>query len=135
LFRHLVQTFSFSHTGALVGWLLHAPLYYAARFATGFFFDNDHYDSVVISLLMLAYPLYLLLLTILALLYIAMASMLCCFLCCCRSLHGPACCGNTSSIMRDLPPQNGCTRITLILDKLHKKVGNRFTFLKIRACF
>jgi 1-acyl-sn-glycerol-3-phosphate acyltransferase len=54
--------------GAL-GWLLHAPLYYAARTATDIFFDNDHYDSVVVSLLMLAYPLYLLLLLFLAAMY------------------------------------------------------------------
>ena len=51
---------------AAVGWLLHAPLYYAARVATDVYFDNDHYDSVVVSLLTLAYPLYLLLLFVLA---------------------------------------------------------------------
>ena len=47
---------------AAAGWLLHAPLYYSAREITGIYFDNDHYDSVVASLLTLAYPLYLLLL-------------------------------------------------------------------------
>ena len=51
---------------ALAGFLLHLPLYFAARFATGVFFDNDHYDSVVVSLLMLAYPLYLALVMVLA---------------------------------------------------------------------
>lgn len=49
---------------AAAGWLLHAPLYYAARKATDIYFDNDHYDSVVVSLLLLAYPLYLLLLVV-----------------------------------------------------------------------
>ncbi len=47
---------------AAIGFVMHAPLYYAARTATDVFFDNDHYDSVVVSLLMLAYPVYLLLL-------------------------------------------------------------------------
>lgn len=50
---------------ALAGWGLHAPLYYAARAVADVYFDNDHYDSVVVSLLMLAYPLYLLLLILL----------------------------------------------------------------------
>jgi 1-acyl-sn-glycerol-3-phosphate acyltransferase len=48
---------------AAAGWLLHAPLYVAARKATDVFFDNDHYDSVLVSLVVLAYPLYLLLLS------------------------------------------------------------------------
>jgi 1-acyl-sn-glycerol-3-phosphate acyltransferase len=51
---------------ALIGWLLHAPLYFAARAMTNAAFNNDHYDSVVVSLLMLAYPLYLLALTLTA---------------------------------------------------------------------
>jgi hypothetical protein len=54
---------------AVLGWLLHAPLYYAARTAAGIFFNNDHYDSVVISLLLLTYPAYLLLLAFLAAAY------------------------------------------------------------------
>lgn len=44
---------------AAVGWLTHAPLYFAARRVADVYFDNDHYDSVVIALLMLAAPLYL----------------------------------------------------------------------------
>jgi 1-acyl-sn-glycerol-3-phosphate acyltransferase len=51
---------------AVIGFIMHAPLYVAARTATDVFFDNDHYDSVVVSLLTLAYPLYLLSLTALA---------------------------------------------------------------------
>jgi len=54
---------------AAVGWLLQAPLYFAARAIARIFFDNDHYDSVVVSLLMLAYPLYVLLLTFGAVLF------------------------------------------------------------------
>lgn len=57
---------------AAAGWLLHAPIYYAARTAADVYFDNDHYDSVVISLLMLAYPLYLLLLAGLAWIFVSL---------------------------------------------------------------
>lgn len=51
---------------AAAGFVIHAPLYYAARTAADVFFNNDHYDSVVVSLLMLVYPFYLLLLIVLA---------------------------------------------------------------------
>jgi 1-acyl-sn-glycerol-3-phosphate acyltransferase len=54
---------------AFIGWLLHAPLYFTARAVASIFFDNDHFDSVVVSLLMLAYPLYLLAITIIATLF------------------------------------------------------------------
>jgi len=47
---------------AIIGFLVHAPVYYSAKMITFKYFDNDHYDSVVASLLMLAYPLYMLLL-------------------------------------------------------------------------
>ncbi|HEV7330882.1 MAG TPA: 1-acyl-sn-glycerol-3-phosphate acyltransferase [Flavisolibacter sp.] len=46
---------------ALAGFLLHAPLYFTAKAVTQTYFDNDHFDSVLISLLMLAYPPLLLL--------------------------------------------------------------------------
>lgn len=45
---------------ALMGWLLHAPLYVAAKGITQAYFNNDHFDSVVVSLLLLSYPFYLL---------------------------------------------------------------------------
>ena len=51
---------------AAVGFLLHAPLYFTAKKVTDKHFDNDHYDSVINALLMLAYPLYLILFFILA---------------------------------------------------------------------
>lgn len=44
---------------ALVGFLVHAPLYFIAKKLTDVYFDNDHYDSVINAILMLAYPLYL----------------------------------------------------------------------------
>lgn len=48
---------------AIVGWILHAPLYYLCRFFTGRYFKNSgHYDSVLNSLLLLFYPFYLLIL-------------------------------------------------------------------------
>ena len=55
---------------ALFGYLLHVPLYAAVKKITGIYFDNDHYDSVVHSLLMLAYPLYLLLLAVITAIFL-----------------------------------------------------------------
>lgn len=45
---------------ALVGWLLHAPVYYPVKWVAALF-DTDHFDSVVVALLLLLYPVYLLL--------------------------------------------------------------------------
>ena len=42
------------------GFLLHAPLYYTAKVITQRYFDNDHFDSALASILLLAYPFYLL---------------------------------------------------------------------------
>lgn len=55
---------------ALLGWLLHAPLYYPVKsFVWKRTRDNDHYDSVMVGMLILLYPLYIVLLvTVLALL-------------------------------------------------------------------
>lgn len=50
---------------AFAGFLLHAPFYYTARALTQKHFDNDHFDSVLASILTLAYPIYLLLLMLL----------------------------------------------------------------------
>lgn len=50
---------------AAIGWALHAPLYYGVKAFTQARFDNDHFDSVVASVLMLTYPLYLLLFLVL----------------------------------------------------------------------
>jgi 1-acyl-sn-glycerol-3-phosphate acyltransferase len=65
---------------AAVGWLLHAPLYFASRAVTNFFFDNDHYDSALVSLLMLKYPVYLLLVTLVVALFFGLAVALLVFL-------------------------------------------------------
>lgn len=47
---------------AFAGWMLHAPFYYSLKATTQTYFNNDHFDSVVACMGMLAYPLYLLLL-------------------------------------------------------------------------
>ncbi|MBA2330402.1 MAG: 1-acyl-sn-glycerol-3-phosphate acyltransferase [Flavisolibacter sp.] len=49
---------------ALAGFIIHAPLYFSVKTITKKYFDNDHFDSVVASLLMLAYLIYLPLLCI-----------------------------------------------------------------------
>lgn len=52
---------------ALIGWLLHCPLYLPIkRFALKAAAPYDHYDSVVMGMLFLLYPIYLLLLSMLA---------------------------------------------------------------------
>jgi 1-acyl-sn-glycerol-3-phosphate acyltransferase len=45
----------------LIGWLVHAPLFYMCRIITeAGFKKSDHYDAVLIALLFFGYPLYLL---------------------------------------------------------------------------
>ncbi len=44
---------------AIIGWLFHAPLYYPAKLITHSYFNNEHYDAAMASLLYLAYPIYL----------------------------------------------------------------------------
>jgi len=51
---------------AFAGFVIHAPLYFSAKAITKKYFDNDHFDSVVAGLLMLAYLIYLPLLCIAA---------------------------------------------------------------------
>lgn len=49
----------------IIGWLLHAPLFYACRFITASRFkQSDHYDGVLTALLFFIYPFYLLLVVI-----------------------------------------------------------------------
>ncbi len=52
---------------AITGFLLHAPLYYAARGITRAVARNsDHYDSILVGLLLVAYPAYIFLLMLIA---------------------------------------------------------------------
>jgi len=54
---------------ALLGWLIHAPLYLPIKnFTLKKTWDNDHYDSVVVALLLFTYPLYVVLVTVIAIL-------------------------------------------------------------------
>jgi 1-acyl-sn-glycerol-3-phosphate acyltransferase len=56
---------------AAIGWLLHAPLYLPLKnFTYKKTFNNDHYDSVLVALLLFSYPFYLILITIIAILFI-----------------------------------------------------------------
>lgn len=51
---------------ALAGWLIHAPLYIPVKkFVILKTKNNDHFDSIVIGLLLFTYPVYLLIITIL----------------------------------------------------------------------
>ncbi|MEP7106666.1 MAG: 1-acyl-sn-glycerol-3-phosphate acyltransferase [Ferruginibacter sp.] len=55
---------------SLAGWLLHAPLYYPVKkFVTKKTNSTDHFDSVVIALLFLAYPIYAGIITLLVFVY------------------------------------------------------------------
>jgi len=50
---------------AVLGWFLHAPLYLPVKnFTQKKTFNNDHYDSVLVALLLFIYPFYLLLITL-----------------------------------------------------------------------
>lgn len=50
---------------SVLGWLLHAPLYLPIKnFTRKKTFNNDHYDSVLVALLLFIYPFYLLLITL-----------------------------------------------------------------------
>jgi 1-acyl-sn-glycerol-3-phosphate acyltransferase len=45
---------------AIAGFLLHAPLYFLLKTVTEYYCDDDHFDSIIVSLLMLGYPVQLL---------------------------------------------------------------------------
>jgi len=54
---------------AAIGWLIHAPLYIPIKsFTCKKTVNNDHYDSVLVVLLLFIYPFYLMLLTVIAIL-------------------------------------------------------------------
>ena len=43
---------------ALTGAVLHLPFYFPIKAATEYWFDNDHFDSVMVGLTVLSYPFY-----------------------------------------------------------------------------
>jgi 1-acyl-sn-glycerol-3-phosphate acyltransferase len=49
---------------AIIGWLLHALLFYSCKLFAGLFKNTGHYDSLIVSILLLFYPFYFLLLVI-----------------------------------------------------------------------
>ncbi|HTM91377.1 MAG TPA: 1-acyl-sn-glycerol-3-phosphate acyltransferase, partial [Flavisolibacter sp.] len=49
---------------ALIGWIVHALLFYSCKLFAEFFRKTGHYDSVLISTLLLIYPIYFLLLVV-----------------------------------------------------------------------
>jgi 1-acyl-sn-glycerol-3-phosphate acyltransferase len=50
---------------AVIGWLVHAPLYIPIKkFTYKKTVNNDHYDSILVALLLFIYPFYLILITI-----------------------------------------------------------------------
>jgi 1-acyl-sn-glycerol-3-phosphate acyltransferase len=51
---------------ALVGFLLHAPLYFPLKWIAQARFNNDHFDSILTAALLFLYPLYLLFLVAIA---------------------------------------------------------------------
>lgn len=57
-------SFYFLLLPAIIGWVLHAPLFYSCKLFAGFFKNTGHYDSVLTSALLLSYPFYFLLLAI-----------------------------------------------------------------------
>ncbi|HEX7847369.1 MAG TPA: hypothetical protein VF476_16325, partial [Chitinophagaceae bacterium] len=55
---------------ALLGWLIHFPLFAPIKnFTWKRTYNNDHYDSVMMGILFLTYPFYLLLLTFLTIFF------------------------------------------------------------------
>ena len=50
---------------AVMGWLLHAPLYYPIKIGVKkASFDTDHFDSIVVGTLLIAYPLYIIIISL-----------------------------------------------------------------------
>ncbi|MGZ3950152.1 MAG: 1-acyl-sn-glycerol-3-phosphate acyltransferase [Flavisolibacter sp.] len=54
---------------ALVGWILHAPLFYPCKLFAEAFKNTGHYDSVLTSSLLLLYPWYFLLLVVIGFIF------------------------------------------------------------------
>jgi len=51
---------------AFIGWIVHAPLFYSCKLFAEFFKKTGHYDSVLTSTLLLLYPIYFLVLVVIA---------------------------------------------------------------------
>jgi 1-acyl-sn-glycerol-3-phosphate acyltransferase len=51
---------------ALIGWIVHAPLFYSCKLFAELFKKTGHYDSLLTSTLLLLYPIYFLVLIVIA---------------------------------------------------------------------
>lgn len=60
----LKPSFLFLLIPALIGWILHAPLFYPCKLLAWQFNRTGHYDSVLTSSLLLLYPIYFLVLIV-----------------------------------------------------------------------
>lgn len=58
------SSFYFLVLPAIIGWALHAPLFYACKLFSELFRNTGHYDSVLASTLLLVYPFYFLFLIV-----------------------------------------------------------------------
>jgi hypothetical protein len=55
---------------AVIGWLVHAPLYIPIKnFTYKNTVNNDHYDSILVALLLFIYPAFVILLTLIIVLF------------------------------------------------------------------
>ena len=68
---HIKSSLFYLVVPAIFGWLLHAPLFYASKLFAEFFRRSGHYDSILTSVLLLLYPFYLVIVTILAFSFIS----------------------------------------------------------------
>jgi 1-acyl-sn-glycerol-3-phosphate acyltransferase len=57
-------SFYFLALPAIVGWVLHAPLFYSCKLFAELFRNTGHYDSVLASILLLLYPFYFLIVVV-----------------------------------------------------------------------
>jgi 1-acyl-sn-glycerol-3-phosphate acyltransferase len=71
------DTISYLLPLAIAGWVIHAPLFYPVKLFTDWRFKNsDHYDAVLHSLFIILYPVYIILLILVAYQYIELYSLL-----------------------------------------------------------
>lgn len=63
---HTKSSLAFLLIPAFIGWILHASLFYPCKLFSAAFKKTGHYDSVLNSILLLLYPLYFLVLVLIA---------------------------------------------------------------------
>lgn len=73
-------SFYFLILPALIGWLVHAPLFYPCKLFSEPFRKSGHYDSVLTSLMLLLYPIYLFMLALIGFYFYSWPGLLMIFL-------------------------------------------------------